>query len=132
MEESKARMLAFKANAFFLREFAKQRHRAEATKSRMRDDHFQRFAIHLYEVLKVFAETSPRARLFFRRFAFFANLVIQYLSLSRHAQCINRGIVQSVERQSPKLNVEGSSPSAPVKRRRSVCQIFFFFAHLPG
>ena len=91
-----------------------------------------RFAIHLYEVLKVFVETSPRARLFFRRFAFFANLVIQYFSLSRHAQCINRGIVQSVERQSPKLNVEGSSPSAPVKRRRSVCQIFFFFAHLPG
>ena len=115
-----------------MREFAKQTHRAEASKTRMRDDQFQRFAIRLYEVLKVFAETSPRARLFFRRFAFFANLVIQYLSLSRHAQCINRGIVQSVERQSPKLNVEGSSPSAPVKRRRSVCQVFFFFAHLPG
>ena len=34
-----------------------------------------------------------------------------------NACVINRGIVQSVEHQSPKLGVVGSSPSAPAKKK---------------
>ena len=41
-------------------------------------------------------------------------LVFSFEGVSRFWETVYRGIVQSVERWSPKPNVEGSSPSAPV------------------
>lgn len=51
------------------------------------------------------------------------NLCYNYLRVINDTLC--RGVVQSVERWSPKPNVEGSSPSAPVEKSKSNDLDFF-------
>ena len=73
-----------------------------------------------------------RIFLFFSRF-FAAKEIFLKKGLQIAARCVIipllfRGIVQSVEHQSPKLGVVGSSPPAPAKRKSPPpCAVGFFF-----
>ena len=48
---------------------------------------------------------------------YFFKKVLHFAKLCVIMSLVHRGIVQSVEHQSPKLGVVGSSPSAPVEKK---------------
>ncbi len=64
---------------------------------------------------------------FFKNSDYLCSLCIDFLSeIWYNIYVSHRGIVQSVEHQSPKLGVVGSSPSAPAKKRHLRMTLFKF------